>query len=146
MNTHASYEVTFLDRTTPLPVREEISAVFLLAFQQGESVLSVRNERGWDIPGGHLEEGEDLMNGLRREVQEEAGATFEEATPFAVLRTPGAQRVMLFFATERCSLQEFTPHADALERALLSPGDLIDRYYGDKALLRSLITTAQQSF
>ena len=32
----------------------------------------------WDLPGGHLNEGEDLMEGLLREVYEETGLTLAE--------------------------------------------------------------------
>ena len=64
------------------PAGDEISAVFLVAFRGGR-MLAVRNERGWDLPGGHVEPGEDLMIALRREVREEAGAMFNNATAYA---------------------------------------------------------------
>lgn len=47
-----------------------MSAVFLIAFFDGK-VLSARNERGWDVPGGHREGDEDCLTALRREDLEE---------------------------------------------------------------------------
>lgn len=37
---------------------------------------------GWETPGGRLEEGEDLIVGLSREIQEETGLTVEILHPF----------------------------------------------------------------
>lgn len=49
------------------PAREPVSAVFLLAIK-GDTILAVRNERGWDIPGGHVEPGESYPGALAREL------------------------------------------------------------------------------
>ena len=37
-----------------LPPVNRVGAVFVLALW-GDQILAVKNERGWDIPGGHLE-------------------------------------------------------------------------------------------
>ena len=60
----------------------KVSAVFLVGFL-ADGVLAVRNERGWDLPGGHVEPEESLLDALRRETWEEAAVSFLHATPFA---------------------------------------------------------------
>jgi 8-oxo-dGTP pyrophosphatase MutT (NUDIX family) len=105
----------------------------------------VQNERGWDIPGGHLEGEEEPFIGLQREVIEEAGALVKNATPYAVLSSSISPKVMLFFKSDSIELVQFVPSEDALDRALLDPEDLLGRYYGDKDLLRSLIEGGQEN-
>ena len=68
--------IKYIDESYVLPERELTSAVFLIAIK-GTKILAIENEKGWDIPGGHLEEGETIREGLVREVQEEGGASFE---------------------------------------------------------------------
>lgn len=141
MNNH-QFTITFFGQAEMPLVREKISAVFLIAFSD-EKVLSIRNERGWDIPGGYLEAGEELLEGLRREVAEEAGASFETAHPYAILSSSGQEKVMVFYVSPSCTLGKFTSSEDALDRDLLSVEGLISRYYGDRNLLRSLIEEAR---
>ena len=43
-----------------------------------ERILLVRvAERGWELPGGQVEQGEDLLSALEREVEEESGCRVE---------------------------------------------------------------------
>jgi 8-oxo-dGTP pyrophosphatase MutT (NUDIX family) len=37
---------------------------------------------GWETPGGHLEEGEELLVGLAREIKEETGLSVDIKYPF----------------------------------------------------------------
>jgi len=36
-------------------------------------VLLLKNERGWDLPGGHVKKDENMLQALKREVYEETG-------------------------------------------------------------------------
>lgn len=125
------------------PPREQVSAVFLVAFD-GDKILAARNERGWDIPGGHLDGQESFMDGLRREIDEEAGASFKDATPYAILLADWTDKVMIFYASGDFSLGEFVPKEDALERDVLEIKELINRYYGDKEMLQLLIAAGKK--
>ena len=61
--------------TRELPVHL-VSAAGLVC--KGGQVLLVRSaRRGWELPGGILEQGEAVMDGLKREILEESGVIAE---------------------------------------------------------------------
>ena len=47
----------------------------LVSHPNGEILLIRGPRRGWEFPGGQVEEGENLIEALQREIQEEAGVT-----------------------------------------------------------------------
>lgn len=135
-------KVVLLSKETII-AKIEVSAVFLIGFV-GDKIVAVKNERGWDIPGGHLEKDEELIDGLRRESEEEAGVSFDDALPYAKLSLPHEERYMLFFTSNSCRLGEFVPKPDAFERDLLDVETFTVRYCGDKNLMRDLIQKAKE--
>jgi 8-oxo-dGTP diphosphatase len=47
----------------------------LVRHPSGEILLIRSPRRGWEFPGGQVEEGENLIEALQREIQEESGVT-----------------------------------------------------------------------
>ena len=47
----------------------------LISHPDGRVLLIRSPRRGWEFPGGQVEEGENLVEALQREIQEEAGVT-----------------------------------------------------------------------
>ncbi len=47
----------------------------LVRHSNGEILLIRSPRRGWEFPGGQVEEGENLIEALQREIQEESGVT-----------------------------------------------------------------------
>jgi 8-oxo-dGTP pyrophosphatase MutT (NUDIX family) len=126
------------------PGADVISAVFLVAFREGR-MLAIRNERGWDLPGGHVEPGEDLLAALLREVREEAGAVFTDALPYALLATDRTQSMLVYAAGAYEMIDQWQPYEDCLERAELEPERFIANYYADKPFMRALIDAARHA-
>jgi 8-oxo-dGTP pyrophosphatase MutT (NUDIX family) len=103
--------------------------VFVLN-DQDQLLLSQHPTRGWQIPGGHIETGENPIQAARREVAEEAAATIENVVSIGYLsmtllapkpegyKYPYPTRICQFFAAKLMSLQDFHPIADAQDRGL----------------------------
>ncbi|WP_274654646.1 NUDIX domain-containing protein [Paenibacillus humicola] len=70
---------TYLVISDLLPIEENITCSFVLAFRDHELLLTNLTDRGWDIPGGHIEPGETPFEAMKRELFEETGARIESA-------------------------------------------------------------------
>ncbi len=60
-----------------LPDENICSAVCCVVVCENKLIL-VRNKRGWELPAGHVEDGEDIQSAVTREVIEETGLVLEK--------------------------------------------------------------------
>ncbi|MEK7588353.1 MAG: hypothetical protein AAB438_00870, partial [Patescibacteria group bacterium] len=120
-----------------------VSAVFLVGFM-GEEIIAGRNERGWDILGGHLEERDvDLLSGLQRESFEEGRVKINSTIPFATIRFEGREDLMVFYTSSDCELlPDFVPKNDAYDRALMKIQNFLEVYYWKEDIMATLIKEA----
>ena len=73
-----------------------IVAASALAQREDGAVLLVRtHRRGWEMPGGQIEIGESLIDGLKREVYEESGIRIEVGR-LAVVRSNLSRSIVIF--------------------------------------------------
>lgn len=119
-----------LIRSRRLPAPNLITSVHLFCFSGDALLLVEHNARGWDIPGGHVEPGEDLQSALQRELLEEAAAIAERCELFAHLeidagplppagyRYPTPRSYICCFIGELTSLEEFTAAHETTQRRL----------------------------
>ena len=126
-----SYFIKYVDKNTAFPKKELLSAVFLIALN-GSKILAIKNERGWEIPGGHIEQGETCEEALIREVAEEAGASFSDAKLLAIIESDNQDvyrdKIMLIYVTKDFKLGEFTQSEDAFEREVVKIKEFLQRY------------------
>jgi 8-oxo-dGTP pyrophosphatase MutT (NUDIX family) len=119
--------------TAELPDSERITGAFVLAFKGDELVLTQLKERGWDIPGGHLERGETPDDAMKRELYEEAGAVidrfgllgYEEITLLgdkpANYKYPYPNSYMVFYWAAVSRLDDLQESAETHGRGLFDP-------------------------
>lgn len=112
-----------------MSIPKHIVAVAGLVTGPEGRILMIRSpRRDWEFPGGQVEEGEDLITALQREVREETGVTVSIGPLVGVYSNVKSHIVMLDFLCEPTggqltvsaeSLQvEWVPRDEALSRII----------------------------
>lgn len=111
-------------RTTPT---HSVSVAAVIIDEQGRALAVQRRDNGtWEPPGGVLELGETIPEGLAREVYEETGLTVEPETVTGVYKNMKVGVVAIVF---RCRVTggELRPSEETTDFAWLPPAEIPDR-------------------
>jgi 8-oxo-dGTP diphosphatase len=102
-------------------------------------VLLIRHhKRGWEIPQGRVEEGENLIEALCREVREEAGVEIEPGPLGAVWSLISQSPAIIFTFLGRYRSGDLAPSGDSEEAGWFSESEAIEKVSG--SVMRGRLT------
>ncbi|NJN53884.1 MAG: NUDIX domain-containing protein [Anaerolineae bacterium] len=126
-------------RQPPNPL---VTAVFALIFQNDCLLMTQLATRGWQIPGGHVEDGESLEMAVRREIYEETAVhvsnlhiwgydkfVIQSAMPPAY-KYPFPESYQVGFIGNVTLLDPFVPTDEAAARKLMTPAEVRETTWG----------------
>ncbi|MEG9295182.1 NUDIX domain-containing protein [Mangrovibacillus sp. Mu-81] len=125
-----------------LPPRDRITSVHGFCFRDDQLLLVNLHHRGWDFPGGHIEDGETAEDCLNREAYEEGyvsgrlsllGHITVDHSENPVWDKDGPYPKVgyqVFYRMNIEQLHEFMGKYESGERMFIHPGDVAD-YYRD---------------
>ena len=106
---------------TTEPPKHVVAAGILV--ECGDEVLLVRTERrGWEFPGGQIEHGESVIDGVVREVKEEANITARVNQLAGVYSNLSNHRVIFDFLGTRLS-GDAKPSVETIDVAWIRKSD-----------------------
>lgn len=105
--------------------RHIVAASALIRNDKGEIALVRTERRGWELPGGQVEIGESLTDGLRREIFEECGLTVELCRLVQVRSNLRSSIVIFCFQASYLS-GDLRPSAETPEVRWASPATALE--------------------
>ncbi len=92
------------------------------------SVLMIRSpKRGWEFPGGQVEEGESLIQALQREIREETGVVAIIGSLAGISSNVKPPTKLMLDFVGHWKSGELRPSAESLEVAWVKPDDVLSR-------------------
>ena len=115
-------------------------AVLVFAWNRSDLVLCDIQGRGWCVPSGRIEEGEEAIDAARREAIEESSVTLDELEPFGCFRLEGADfsRWSICYRARVCEWLPFIPNEESRGRQCCSMEELPRMYYLWNELIKAV--------
>ncbi len=102
----------------------------LIRNMNNEVLLIRHHKRGWEIPQGRVEEGENLIAALHREVREEAGVEIEPGPLAAVWSMVSLPPAIIFTFLASYKGGELFFSGDSVDAGWFSEAEAFDRIAG----------------
>ena len=142
---------TLLDPASVLPPLKKVTSVAVVPFDQHGNIVAALLDRGPDLPGGHMQVGEQsFAETARREAREEAFVTLAKLDIACVIQsdhygdTADKLTYMIIMTGMVDKFEAEKPDHETAGRKIMSPEDFIRDYTaGDKSLMRDIVTRAQ---
>jgi 8-oxo-dGTP diphosphatase len=133
--------------TETIPATSLVTSVHAAPITVDSNIVAVNIKgRGFDIPGGHIDEGEGSpLTALRRELREEADITISDPILIDVLNIQcdtldlSDKPYMLLYVARVDRMNDFIPNDEVSERVVMQPDEFIDNYFGNKSYCTQFI-------
>lgn len=135
------------------PPFDAVTSVSVVPFLADGRIVAAMLYRGIDLPGGHVQDGEQTVEEVaQREAYEEVRVSLRNVRVATVIESdyygsaPGDRTYMVMVAALVDHIHDFTPTMESSARAIVSVDEFLDRYTaGDKEMMRAIITAAWEA-
>ncbi len=136
-----------------MPPFDAVTSVSVVPFTDDGRLVAVLLDRGIDLPGGHVQEGERTVEEVaRREAYEEARIALRNVHVTTVIQSdyygsaPKELTYMVQAAAFVDRLHPFMPTVESSGRIVVGVDEFLERYTaGDKGLMRHIIDAAREA-
>lgn len=112
-------------KTADSPMLQSVVVGCLVRNARNEVLLIRNHKRGWEIPQGRVERGENLIEALHREVREETGVEIEPGPLVAVWSMLSPPTAQIFTFLGRYLGGELAPTGDSVEAIWLTEAEAL---------------------
>lgn len=132
------------------PLHHTITAHCIPITDDGRIVAADVIDRGVDIPGGHIDDGETAEETMRRETLEETFVNVDTPILVNVWRLSSEnpkiglreKPYLLLYTAKVTSFEDFKPNNEVSRRLVLTPDEFVEQYFGDKSQARKMVDQA----
>lgn len=118
------------------------SAVIGIFFDRNGDILTIKNSRGIDVPGGHTESGETIEQTIVREAYEEANAVINNFQIVEEIQT----KTGIYHGQNMAFVTGRIISFDRNKATLITIADFLKTYSQDKQLMKTILRKAKKMY
>jgi 8-oxo-dGTP diphosphatase len=116
--------------------RHIVCVTAFVSDERGRLLLVEHPRRGWEPPGGQVEEGEELIDAVRREVEEESGIVVEPGPLVAIYSAVCEPAMLLIAFAARAIGGAPRTSTESVAVEWVEPADVLARVHHPPARMR----------